>query len=162
MVRHYMTIDMAKRRDYQRHLLKSNGTDELPSILADYAFVYAIAIVAHDPEFTSHTDAEQLLRIRRRISFVLQPLMNEDNDNFSSAFYKTLIDRIKIHCDALDPNEDASNAKLWAVCDVTDCLVGRRRSSTSPVRDYPLQPAIPSRYFRSISNVTLTGSASKS
>ena len=142
-----MVTDLAKRRNYHRHLhdgSKEPINDDLPQVLVDYTIVYAVAILAHDPEFTIHTDTEQLLRIRQRLCFILEPLM--DADDYCSVFYKTLMERTRIHCDALRPDDDTSNAKLRAVCDVAMELIVWSKNSSMAL--YPSRPAIPPMYFR--------------
>lgn len=150
IIRRFMLADIAKRRDYQRDLQMSGSmermADKLPYILPDYMLVYAVPILAHDPEFTSHTDTEQLLRIRQCLWFVLEPLMNK-HENYCFGFYKALIERMKNHRDALKPDDDDSNAKLWAVCDLAMGLIMQKTTSFE-MKDYPTQPRIPSMYFR--------------
>jgi len=145
-----MLADIVKRRDYQRDLQMSGSmermADKLPYILPDYMLVYAVPILAHDPEFTSHTDTEQLLRIRQCLWFVLEPLMNK-HENYCFGFYKALIERMKNHRDALKPDDEDSNAKLWAVCDLAMGLIMQKTTSFE-MKDYPTQPRIPSMYFR--------------
>ena len=150
IIRRYMLADISKRRDYQRDLQMSGGmermADKLPYILPDYMLVYAVPILAHDPEFTSHTNTEQLLRIRQCLWFVLEPLMNK-NENYCFGFYKALIERMKNHRDALKPDDEDANAKLWAVCDLAMGLIMQKTTSFE-MKDYPTQPRIPSMYFR--------------
>ena len=145
-----MLADISKRRDYQRELQMSGSmermADKLPYILPDYRLVYAVPILAHDPEFTSHTNTEQLLRIRQCLWFVLEPLMNK-HENYCFGFYKALIERMKNHRDALKPDDEESNAKLWAVCDLAMGLIMQKTTSFE-MKDYPTQPRIPSMYFR--------------
>jgi len=144
-----MLVDMAKRRDYQRHHQKfctEQMSDELPHVLVDYTLVYAVAILAHDPQFTSHTDTEQLLRIHRRLCFILQPLMNE-SDSYCPVFYKALMERTKNHCDALKPDDNVGNTKLWTACDLALSLINPTENSFAD-KDYPMQPTIPLMYFR--------------
>ena len=150
IVRRYMLADIGKRRDYQRDLQMSGGmermADKLPYILPDYMLVYAIPILAHDPEFTSHSNTEQLLRIRQCLWFILEPLMNK-NENYCFGFYKALIERMKNHRDAFKPDDDDANAKLWAVCDLAMGLIMQKTTSFE-MKDYPTQPRIPSMYFK--------------
>ncbi|XP_057373894.1 sister chromatid cohesion protein PDS5 homolog B-B-like isoform X1 [Daphnia carinata] len=150
IIRRSMLADISKRRDYQRELQMSGSmermADKLPYILPDYMLVYAVPILAHDPEFTSHTNTEQLLRIRQCLWFVLEPLMNK-HENYCFGFYKALIERMKNHRDALKPEDEESNAKLWAVCDLAMGLIMQKTTSFE-MKDYPTQPRIPSMYFR--------------
>lgn len=90
-------------------------------MMPDYMFVFAIAVLAHHPEFESTDDVEFLKRIRNALWFVLEPLMSR-NDNFSFGFYKALVEKIKNHVDAMD---DEYNEKLWAVCDLVTSLLYR-------------------------------------
>nr|CAH0110668.1 unnamed protein product [Daphnia galeata] len=60
---------------------------------------------------------------------------------------KALIERMKNHRDALKPDDEESNAKLWAVCDLAMGLIMQKTTSFE-MKDYPTQPRIPSMYFR--------------
>ena len=54
---------------------------------------------------------------------------------------------MKNHRDALKPDDEESNAKLWAVCDLAMGLIMQKTTSFE-MKDYPTQPRIPSMYFR--------------
>ena len=69
------------------------------------------------------------------------------HENYCFGFYKALIERMKNHRDALKPDDEESNAKLWAVCDLAMGLIMQKTTSFE-MKDYPTQPRIPSMYFR--------------
>lgn len=81
---------------------------KLPHILPDYMLVFAVPILAHDPEFTSHSSVAQLKVIQQCLWFILEPLITK-NEYYCYGFYKNLIERMKTHKDALRPDDDAIN-----------------------------------------------------
>ena len=91
---------------------------QLPSILPDYMLVFAIAVLAHHPEFECISDVDFLKRIRTALWFVMEPLMVK-NDNFSFGFYKALVERIKSHVDAMSDQDDNSLNEVSTYCFVT-------------------------------------------
>jgi len=81
---------------------------QLAHILPDYMLVFAVPVLAHDPEFTSNEDVEQLTRVRQCLWFILEPLMTK-NEFYCFGFYKNLIERMKNHKDALKGEDDIMN-----------------------------------------------------
>ena len=70
--------------------------------------VFAVPILAHDPEFTSHKMVSQLKVIQQCLQFILEPLIMK-NEYYCYGFYKNLIERMKCHRDALKPDDDVAN-----------------------------------------------------
>ena len=64
------------------------------------------------------------------------------HENYCFGFYKALIERMKNHRDALKPDDEESNAKLWAVCDLAMGWIMQKTTSFE-MKDYPTQPRIP-------------------
>lgn len=81
---------------------------QLPHILPDYMLVFAVPILAHDPEFTSHLIISQLKVIQQCLWFILEPLITK-NEYYCYGFYKNLIERMKSHKDALKPEDNNMN-----------------------------------------------------
>ncbi|XP_037070380.1 sister chromatid cohesion protein PDS5 homolog A-A-like [Pollicipes pollicipes] len=150
IVRSYMSADILKRRDVIKSLLLTGGSeraaDQLPHIMPDYMLVFAVPILAHDPDFTSYEDVEYLTKIRSCLWFILEPLITK-NDNYCFGFYKALVERMKNHLDAVRSEEEAANQKLWAVCDLAMGLL-LTKTTNFEMREFPSEPRIPPMYFR--------------
>lgn len=86
-------------------------TGQLPHILPDYMLVFAVPILAHDPEFTSHLDVDHLKVIQQCLTFILEPLITK-NEYYCYGFYKNLIERMKCHKDALRYDDDNTNSVI--------------------------------------------------
>jgi len=108
------------------HFSKKNlaiFTGQLPHILPDYMLVFAVPILAHDPEFTSHMMVSQLKIIQQCLWFILEPLITK-NEYYCYGFYKNLVERMKSHKDALKPEDNEMNyviivkwiGFLWSNC----------------------------------------------
>jgi len=89
-------------------LLFHNFIGQLPHILPDYMLVFAVPILAHDPEFTSYIMVSQLKVIQQCLWFILEPLITK-NEYYCYGFYKNLVERMKSHKDALKPDNNEMN-----------------------------------------------------
>jgi len=78
------------------------------SILPDYMLVFAIAVLAHCPQFTDPKNVDQLLKMKTCLWFIMEPLITK-NDSYCFSFYKGLLDRLKTVKDALTPDDDVVN-----------------------------------------------------
>lgn len=112
-IRNYMIADITRRRDYVKTLTMGAGQMEkamgqLPHILPDYMLVFAIPVLAHDPSLTRWDDVVELTKSKQCLWFILEPLVTK-NDYFSYGFYRTLIERMKNHKDAVRPDDDSIN-----------------------------------------------------
>ncbi|XP_014204642.1 sister chromatid cohesion protein PDS5 homolog B-A isoform X2 [Copidosoma floridanum] len=148
-IKTYMQTDINKRRDYVKTL--SLGTVEramgkLPHILPDYMLVFAVPILAHDPEFTNYASVSQLKVIQQCLWFILEPLISK-NEYYCYGFYKNLIERMKNHKDGLRPDDDVMNHKLWAVCDIAMNVVFTKTTNYD-MKDFPSEARIPTMYFK--------------
>lgn len=76
--------------------------------MPDYMLVFAVPILAHQPEFVDRTDTTQLMRISSCLWFILEPLMKK-NDAYCFGFYKALIEQMKNHKDSMKPEDELSN-----------------------------------------------------
>ncbi|KAK7793042.1 hypothetical protein R5R35_004471 [Gryllus longicercus] len=154
IMRQYMVTDINKRREYVKSI--SMGTSsagavekampQLTHILPDYMLVFAVPVLAHDPEFTTFDDVDYLNKIRQCLWFVLEPLITK-NDMYCFGFYKNLIDKMKHHKDAIKGEDDTVNYKLWAVCDLAMALI-LSKSTNYDLKEYPTEARIPTMYFR--------------
>lgn len=88
------------------------SVSSLPNLMPDYMIVFGVAVLAHDPHFTDRLDAGQLKAIERCVWTMLEPLSNS-KDHFSFVFYKSLVDRLKNHKDAVRPDDDNLNKVSW-------------------------------------------------
>ncbi|KAK4314945.1 hypothetical protein Pmani_013813 [Petrolisthes manimaculis] len=149
-VRQYMITDITKRRDYIRSITMSGGSEkassQLPHIMPDYMLVFAVPILAHMPDFKDPSDMAQLMRIRSCLWYILEPLMTK-NDAYCFGFYKALIEQMKNHKDAIKPEDEITNQKLWAVCDLAMGLILSKTTSFE-MRAFPSEPRIPPMYFK--------------
>ncbi|XP_046390975.1 sister chromatid cohesion protein PDS5 homolog A isoform X2 [Ischnura elegans] len=149
-IRQNMVADINKRREYIKSITMTGGfdkaADQLPHIMPDYMLVFAVPVLAHDPEFTSYEDHTQLQRARQCLWFVLEPLMTR-NEGYCFGFYKTLVERMKMHVDALRSGDDKMNYKLWAICDLAMGLIVSKTTNFE-MKEFPAEPRIPPMYFK--------------
>ncbi|CAH0596949.1 unnamed protein product [Chrysodeixis includens] len=153
LVRQYMLADVVRRREYVRNitvgtkgkLLLERAVSQLPHILPDYMLVFAVPILTHDPAFTAYDNVAQLKVVKNCLWFILEPLIMR-NDFYCYGFYKSLVERMKVHKDALNETDDAVNYKMWAVCDLAMSVIWAR-SSSFELRDFPSDARIPTMYF---------------
>nr|CAD7265260.1 unnamed protein product [Timema shepardi] len=116
IVKQNMTADIIKRREYIKNIsmgasgntLSDKTTSQFATILPDYMLVFAVPVLVHYPEYTSHDNADQLEMIRQCLWFILEPLMTK-NDSYCFGFYKDLIEKMKNHKDAIKGDDDSVN-----------------------------------------------------
>lgn len=70
--------------------------------------VFAIAILAHCPQFTDPKNVDQLLTMKSCLWFIMEPLITK-NDSYCYSFYKGMLDRLKTVKDALEPDNEVVN-----------------------------------------------------
>ncbi|XP_065083082.1 sister chromatid cohesion protein PDS5 homolog B-B [Ochlerotatus camptorhynchus] len=139
--------DVNRRREYVKTFATvERAMSQLPHILPDYMLVFAVPVLTHDPRFTRHTDPAQLRQIERCLWLILEPLVT-NKEFFCFGFYKNLIERMKNHKDALKPDDEETNQKMWAICDVALGLI-LTKVNTYDGRDFPVDARIPSMYFQ--------------
>jgi sister-chromatid-cohesion protein PDS5 len=63
--------------------------------------------------------------MKQALWFVLEPLITK-NENYSYMFYQDMIQKMKNCTDALNPDDDLSNKKIYAVCDLALGIVHSR------------------------------------
>ncbi|XP_072386010.1 sister chromatid cohesion protein PDS5 homolog B isoform X2 [Diabrotica undecimpunctata] len=151
-IKNYMIADINRRRDYVKSLTMGGtgqadkALSQLPHILPDYMLVFAIPILAHDPHLTKWDDVQELTKAKQCLWFILEPLVVK-SDYFSYGFYKNLIEKMKNHKDAVRPDDDSINYKLWALCDLASGLL-LTRSTNYDLKDFPSDARIPLMYFQ--------------
>ncbi|XP_017780712.1 PREDICTED: sister chromatid cohesion protein PDS5 homolog B isoform X2 [Nicrophorus vespilloides] len=149
-IKNYMIADINKRRDYVKSLTMGSGQmdkamSQLPHILPDYMLVFAVPVLAHDPGLSRWDDVSDLVKARQCLWFILEPLVTK-SDYFSYGFYKNLIERMKNHKDALRPDDDSINYKIWALCDLASGLL-LTKTSNYDLKDFPAETRIPAMHF---------------
>nr|CAD7397440.1 unnamed protein product [Timema cristinae] len=126
--------------------LSDKTTSQFATILPDYMLVFAVPVLVHYPEYTSHDNADQLEMIRQCLWFILEPLMTK-NDSYCFGFYKDLIEKMKNHKDAIKGDDDSVNFKLWAICDIILNLI-LTKTTNFDMKEFPAETRIPQMYFR--------------
>ncbi|XP_064211687.1 sister chromatid cohesion protein PDS5 homolog B isoform X2 [Tribolium castaneum] len=149
-IKNYMVADINRRRDYVKTLTMGTGQadkamSQLPFILPDYMLVFAVPILAHDPALSRWDDVQDLIRAKQCLWFILEPLVTK-SDYFSYGFYKSLIERMKNHKDAIRPDDDSINYKIWALCDLASGLL-LTKTTNYDLKDFPSETRIPTMYF---------------
>lgn len=81
---------------------------QLPHLMPDFMLVFAVPVLAHDPHYTEYNNRLNLQRVQKCLWFILEPLMLR-NDNYCFGFYKSLIERMKNHMDAVNPTDENIN-----------------------------------------------------
>lgn len=168
----FMELDINRRREYLKTCAQvETAMGQLPLILPDYMLVFAVAVLTHDPNFKKYDDVTQLKQIEKCLWLILEPLIS-NKEYFCFGFYKNLIDRIKLHKDAINPFDDDTNfvrfnltlklsanwwiiiwffsivfQKMWAICDIAMHLI-YTKSTNYDTRDFPLDARIPEMYFQ--------------
>lgn len=151
IIRNYMINDINRRRDYVKTITMGGANSEsramlqLPHILPDYMLVFAIPVLAHEPRLTRWDNVSELQIAQQCLWFILEPLVTK-NDYFSYGFYKTLIEKMKNHKDAVRPDDDHVNYKLWALCDLTTGLL-LTKATNYELKDFPSETRIPTMLF---------------
>ncbi|XP_055601218.1 sister chromatid cohesion protein PDS5 homolog B [Uranotaenia lowii] len=139
--------DVNRRREYVKTFATvERAMSQLPHVLPDYMLVFAVPVLTHDPRFTRHTDPVQLRQIERCLWMILEPLVT-NKEFFCFGFYKNLIERMKNHKDAFKPDDEETNCKMWAICDIALGLI-LTKANTYDIREFPVDARIPSMYFQ--------------
>ncbi|CAG9857389.1 unnamed protein product [Phyllotreta striolata] len=150
-IRNYMIADINRRRDYLKSLTmgpahSDKAFGQLSHLFPDSMLLFAIPILAHDPHFTKWDDVQELTRVKQCLWFVLEPLVVK-NDYFSYGYYKNLIEKMKNHKDALRPEDDSINYKIWALCDLASGLL-LTRSTNYDIKDVQTEMRIPAMFLK--------------
>ncbi|XP_022921243.1 sister chromatid cohesion protein PDS5 homolog B isoform X2 [Onthophagus taurus] len=149
-IKNNMITDINKRRDYVKTLTMGGGQvdkamSQLPHILPDYMLAFAIPVLGHDPGLSRWDDVADLTRAKQCLWFILEPLVTK-TEYFSYGFYKNLIERMKNHKDALRPDDDSINYKLWALCDLSSGLL-LTKTVNYDMKNFPTDTRVPTMYW---------------
>jgi len=109
-------------------------------------FEFILFFVYRSFRYGSAFDQDELTKVKDCLWFVLEPLIVK-NETYSFGFYKTLIERMKNHLDALEPENETVNHKMYALCDIALGLI-LQRSTSFEMKDYLSDPRIPPMYFK--------------
>jgi sister chromatid cohesion protein PDS5 len=90
-------------------------SQQLDRILPDYMILFAIPILSHVSGFERYNDVEMLMKLHNSLIFIMEPLITK-NDNFSFGFYKALLEKMKMHKDKKNPDDEATNYVSDSVC----------------------------------------------
>lgn len=149
LVRQYMMADVVRRRDYVRSITVGTKVEQavmqLPHIMPDYMFAFAVPVLTHDPIYKRSDNVAELKIMKQCLWFILEPLITH-NDFYCYGFYKTLVERMKNHKDALDETDETVNFKLWALCDLGMSIIWSK-STSFEMREFTFDVRIPIMYF---------------
>jgi len=154
MTRRALTSDIARRREFVKNSqLTGSVQNQLSNVQPDYMLAYAIAILTHLPMYASHNDVPTLERLKSAMWFILEPLMLKP-EAFIFGFYKQLVEKLKVHVVASDPENEALNQKMWALCDIAHTLLMSKNCELTDVP--PMEPVIPQSHFKPHSDPNFT------
>ncbi|XP_054711226.1 sister chromatid cohesion protein PDS5 homolog B-like [Uloborus diversus] len=142
-VKEYIAINVQKRREYIKQRVITG--EKLVGFLPDYALPFAIHLLAHAPFFKVYNDVPSLLKIKECLWVLMEPLILK-NDNYSFSFFKRLLENIKQTKDKQDPNDQETNMRLYAVCDLALNLI-MSKTSNFVLKDFPAEPVLPAKFF---------------
>ncbi|XP_014279866.1 sister chromatid cohesion protein PDS5 homolog B-B isoform X2 [Halyomorpha halys] len=152
MVRQQMWTGVSKRRDYAKSLSVSNlcsvekAMEELPRILPDYMLLFSIPVLTHCPQFTCARDPVQLAAMRACLWHVMEPLLSK-NDFYCFGFYKEMIERAKNCRDAVSPDDEEINHRMWTLCDLAMVLL-LQKTTNFDYKDLQADIRIPIMFFK--------------
>lgn len=153
-LRTYMTADIARRREYAKNLLLGTGglstekaMAQLPNFLPDFMLVFAVPVLTHTPVYTSNQAVDELMVMRACLWFILEPLLNQPSESFSVSFFKEMIDQMKNCRDALNPDDESTNHKMRALCDLASNIISTKAPSFDN-KEFPAEIRIPPMYFK--------------
>ncbi|RZF48923.1 hypothetical protein LSTR_LSTR003303 [Laodelphax striatellus] len=160
MARQYLTSDITKRREYAKTLvggapasaIQPKVLNQLPNIIPDLMITFAMPVLAHCPNFTSHTDKDQLAAMQTCIARISEPLIAL-KDTFCYGFYKEVIERMKNHQLATANDDNNVNLRMWALCDLAMSVL-ESKTVNFELRNFPTEPKIPTMYFKRLDNLT--------
>ncbi|XP_062616219.1 sister chromatid cohesion protein PDS5 homolog B-like [Saccostrea cucullata] len=142
-IKNFLQANISKRRDY----IKQNPSigARLFHFMPEYSIPYTIHLLAHDPDLQSHEHVEVLKNIKECLWFIMDPLISKSEDcNYS--FFRKMLENIKQCKDAQDPEDEATNKKLYAVCDLALGLLVSKATHIT-LKDTNLEPVLPAKCF---------------
>ncbi|VDD81158.1 unnamed protein product [Mesocestoides corti] len=113
----YLTDNIKRRRDFiARHGSFEENPKLLFAILPDFVLAYAIHLLAHDPDWEKPEDVARLSAVKAALWFIMEPIMAGGN-NYT--FLRQLLEKIKHSQDALRPDDEVANTKIYIACDIS-------------------------------------------
>lgn len=80
----------------------------MPQILPDYMLVFAVPVLTNDPNYTDPEYHQQLKAIEKCLWLILEPMI-ANKEFFSFGFYNKIIQNMKNHKCAANPDDDNLN-----------------------------------------------------
>ncbi|XP_052089620.1 sister chromatid cohesion protein PDS5 homolog B-like isoform X2 [Mytilus californianus] len=142
-IKQFLQNNITKRREYIKQNPSIQG--RIFHFLPDYVMPYAIHLLAHDPELKEHDDVEPLKNIKECLWFNMEPLISKSED-YNYTFFRRMIENIKQTKDAQDPDDEETNMKLYAVCDVALGLLNSK-SGNITLKDVTVEPRLSAKHF---------------
>ncbi|KAH3839436.1 hypothetical protein DPMN_112867, partial [Dreissena polymorpha] len=142
-IKKFIQQNIQRRRDFLRQNTKLGGKMFL--YLPDYVMPYTIHLLAHDPDLKSYEDVQALKNIKECLWFIMEPLVARSED-YNYHFFRRLIENIKQAKDAQGPEEEDTNKKLYAVCDVALGLL-QKNLTNIVLKDSNVDPVLPAKLF---------------
>ncbi|XP_041360337.1 sister chromatid cohesion protein PDS5 homolog A-B-like isoform X3 [Gigantopelta aegis] len=142
-LKQFLNVNVNKRREF----LKQNpgARNKMTAILPDYVLPYSIHLLAHDPDLKSYDHTEALRNIKECLWFLMEPLIGKSED-YNYAFFQRMIESIKQTKDSQNPDDEETNKKLYAVCDVALGLLMAKATNVT-LKDVNVEPVLPSKLF---------------
>ncbi|CAC5359753.1 PDS5 [Mytilus coruscus] len=142
-IKQFLQNNITKRREYIKQNPSIQG--RIFHFLPDYVMPYTIHLLAHDPELKEHDDVEPLKNIKECLWFNMEPLISKSED-YNYTFFRRMIENIKQTKDAQDPDDEETNMKLYAVCDVALGLLNSK-SGNITLKDVTVEPRLSAKHF---------------
>ncbi|KAK6173333.1 hypothetical protein SNE40_016804 [Patella caerulea] len=143
-LKQFLHINVQKRREYLKHPGLRKTTQLMTTILPDYVLPYTIHLLAHDPDLKTFDNRDALKNIKECLYFIMEPLIGRAED-YNYAFLRKMIENIKQTKDAMGPDNENLNKKLYAVCDVALGIMLSKTNIT--LKDCTFEPQLPSKLF---------------
>nr|XP_042896495.1 sister chromatid cohesion protein PDS5 homolog A isoform X2 [Parasteatoda tepidariorum] len=141
-IKNYLTQNIEKRRQKLREKAVTQA-DNL-SYLPEYTLPYAIHLLAHAPFFGDYSCISSLKKIRNCLQMFMECLIAK-NEGYSFAFFKRLVENIKQTKDKQDPEDEDTNLRLYAVCDLALNIIMSQKNYI--LKDFPAEPVLNKRFF---------------
>lgn len=142
-VKQFLYANISKRREYLKQ--HASASSKIFSLLPDYMLPYTIHLLAHDPDLKSPDHIQALNIIKECLWFVMDPLMSRSED-YNYAFFRRMIEDIKQTKDAQGPDDEETNKKMYAVCDIALGLMMTKVSNVV-LKDTHMEPVLPIKLF---------------
>jgi sister-chromatid-cohesion protein PDS5 len=111
MLKNNYETDVNHRREYVK-TISTGGVEhalsQLSNILPDYILPFAVAVLTHSSFYTDPLNIDQLKRVEKCLTFILEPLIN-NKETFCFSLYRNLIDRMKHSKSAYQSTDDLVN-----------------------------------------------------